>query len=239
MPDDNKYILASIQEILDEHNGFILFSQLPSMMSRPLRDTIGVKRNVPTKILRKKLEPVLEGTFVLHKKGAALYVMTPCDPEDLVLSVLSKTPQTLSEIGHVLKPFRKAEVAAIITELVNSGRAKIFIDGYSSVKFLASDGVKVAPKREAVSVSSGDYSVAVFKAAFNRLDGGSGFVRIPDLRRALSWPRDAFDNMLRTLRNNGSVHLDHAQQERLTKDELADCFTDENGSKMGLMNWND
>ena len=78
-----------------------------------------------------------------------------------------------------------------------------------------------------------------FRSAYDELHTFRMFVRLCDLRRSLGWPSEAFDGMIRALRDNRTIQLHRADESMLTKDEIQDCFLDENKTLMGLITWND
>lgn len=77
-----------------------------------------------------------------------------------------------------------------------------------------------------------------FKRAFDDNDNGRIFVKIPDIRRSLNWPRQVFDKMLRDLRNDEIINIYLADESTMTNDEIKDCFVDENNYRMGTITWN-
>ena len=245
MSSSMKNIPDLIQRILDKNKGFITVTQIRKLLGSEAKSQLGIKSNTPTKILMKKLEPILEDRFIFTTKGPATYILTPCDPAELVRAELSEgRGVTLSRIALTLRPFKKSEVAAILTELVNSGEAKILVDEKLPVKFFAAGEVRreVVPVREVETVreepeQSGEYTLAKFRAAYDELHRLREFPRIPDLRRRLNWPREVFDQMIRTLRDDMTIHLIRADESLLTKDEILDCFFDEDNIKMGLLTW--
>ena len=82
-----------------------------------------------------------------------------------------------------------------------------------------------------------DYTQAKFRKAYEELHIFREFVRICDLRRKLDWPREAFDGMIRTLRDNRIIRVIPANEADMTKDEIQDCFVDESNTIMGLITW--
>ena len=82
-------IISEVERILEQHKGFILFSQVASSLSRGLRDKLYIKSNTPPKLIRKTLLPILQERFIIRKKGNYTYVLTPCEMEDLVFAQLS------------------------------------------------------------------------------------------------------------------------------------------------------
>ena len=248
MSNSMKNIPDLIQRILDKNKGFMTVSQIAKHLTAGAKEWLGIKSNTPAKILKKKLEPVLEDRFVFATKSNATYILTPCDPADLVRAELSESKGvTLNGLGRTLKPFKKAEIAAILTELVNSGEARILVDEKLPVKFFAGSGnrivmhepetVKSEPEQPK-PLQSGEYTLAKFKAAYDELHKFRDYPRIPDLRRKLDWPREVFDEMVRKLRDNMTIQIEQADESLFTHDEILDCFVDENNYKMGLLIWN-
>ena len=79
---------------------------------------------------------------------------------------------------------------------------------------------------------------ANFKSAFDELHKFREFPRIPDLRRELGWSQSEFDNMIRVLRDNRTIQIFRADESMMTRDEIQDCFFDENGTPQGILIWN-
>ena len=247
MPDNNKYILDTIQHILDKNKGFIAMSKLPPQMSRQLRSKLGIKSKTPVKILMTKIGAMLEERFIIHEKGMTQYLMTPCDPADLVMGELSETrPKSPVEVARKLPPFTRAEVAGILAELVNAGRVRVALDGKFAVK-VAAVGEREAvqePKQlgqgtrpKTVQVS-GEYTQEKFRAAYDELNMGRDFVPIHELRRRLGWPRGAFDQMLIALRDSETIQMHLGDEHLMTRDEVRDSFVNERNYLMGTVTWN-
>lgn len=95
-----------------------------------------------------------------------------------------------------------------------------------------------AKKREEFMKTLRPITEGAVKAAWNELHKEHDVVRICDLRRSLNWPRYVFDEMIRSLRNSMAVNMAQAEERQFTKDELADCWMDENGYRMGTISWN-
>lgn len=235
MPDNMKNIADSIQAILDKNKGFVALSQLPKLMSAELRDKLGIKRNASVKILMKikRFAELLDENFVLRKKGNAQYILTPCDPAELVLSVLSEnTPIAIKVIAAKLKPFTNSDIAAILTELENSRQVKIIFDDKFTAKVL------LAGNTAHDATPACEYTHEEFRDAFNELEEGRVFVKICDLRRKLNWPRDVFDDMLKDLRDREIIQMHIGDEHLMTPDEVKDSFVNELNYLMGTVTWN-
>ena len=232
MPSKEKGVAEAIQGILDKKNGFMSVSSLRAQMSQELRNKLGIKSNDSAKILAKKLESALSESFVFrsvrkYKSGIAYYILTPCDPAEFVLALLSpdepKTPK-----GLVSKlPFTYKEVSTLLNDLVEAGKVKIMFNEKLEVQVFLS-GRSIPSK----------YSVDEFMDALAELNKERVFARICDLRRKLDWPRDVFDKMLVDLRNNETIQIHIGDNTFMTKDEIQDSFVDELGKLMGTVTRN-
>ena len=240
MPDNMKNIPDMIQAILDKNKGFIAMSKLASQMSRELRDKLGVKSKTPVKILMKKLEGILEDRFVLRKKGSTQFLMTPCDPAELVLAELSPSkPLSPKALAAMLKPFARSDMRTILNELVEAGRVKITLnDKFEPQIFSAESGKRMDELHIDPPELPAEYTRGKFREVFDELNADRIFVRICDLRRKLDWPRKVFDQMLKDLRDKESIQLHVADNTLMTEDELSDSFVDELGELMGTVTWN-
>ena len=237
-------ILSELQGILNKRRGFVAFSQVLSYLSKDLRDKLYIKSNTTPRVVKQKILPVVEENFIIHKKGVAEYIMLPREPEEFVFAWLSEDkPVALNELVRLLKPFRKQEVLAMMTDLVNAGRVRVqFEDSYKVSLFACGAGHEaVSESRQAPKVQAfrpENYTLAKFRKAYDELHTFREFVRICDLRRKLDWPREAFDGMIRALRDNRTIRVIRADESMLTQDEIQDCFIDENNIRMGLITWN-
>lgn len=83
-------------------------------------------------------------------------------------------------------------------------------------------------------------TVKDFREAFDKRAvcfGDILYAKIPDVRRALNWPRNVFDEMLRNLRDVGVIQLRTGDASLMTLEEVKDCFYDENGFRRGSITW--
>ena len=165
-------IISEVQRILEQHKGFILFSQVASSLSKGLRDKLYIKSNTTTRIIRQKLMPTLEENFHIHKKGNYTYVMLPRESEDFVFEWLSEDkPIALGELARSLKPFKKPEVVALMTEMVNAGKVRIKIEDSCMVSFFAWGAGHEALREnrqtpKAQTFRPEDYTQAEFRKAY-------------------------------------------------------------------------
>ncbi len=204
---NNQSVSEIIQEILDKNKRpFITVNQLSITMGAEIRRLIGIEDCHTAAAVRKVIEPQVKDKFIFHKKGPVLYILVPCQPEDLVIA------RSL--------PFSKADVAKILNNLVDSGRAKNKLNENLDTRYYLIDSPekvqlsKVEPihEPERTNTHPSDYSREEFMKAFDGLDNGRIFVRICDLRKKLNWPRDLFDAMLMMLRDKELIQMHVADE---------------------------
>lgn len=228
MPEKN--ISDIIQTILDKNKGFMILSKLRESLGTDIKQRLGIKSKESSAILRKKIEAVTEDRFMFHKKGSVVYILTPCEPSELVLGLLSSKKALDSRTINAL-PFKKDEFTSIINALIDDGKAIVRLDKSFTPQIFKAEHIMTLP------VHSEKYTQEKFREAFNALDKGRVFVRICDIRRMLGWPRDVFDHMLTDLRDKEIIQLHVGDASTMTIDEVNDCFTDENGFRMGSVTW--
>lgn len=243
MPGKDKSVADAIQSILDKDKAlFMSKSRLSSNMNKALKDKCGIKSNDGAKIFMKKLEAVVGDRFMFRWKGGIYYIMLPCDPAEIVLSRLASKPSMTPKGLAYNSPLTYGDISAIVNELIADGRVGVKLNEKLEAHVYAVK--EVSGGRGGGTVierprSGGEYTMAEFRRAYDELHREWEFVRICDLRRALNWPRGEFDEMLRSLRNSMTVQLMQADESLMTKDEIRDCWIDENNYRMGTMFWND
>ena len=239
-----------IQEILSKNKRpFMTVKSLAVSMGAEVKRLTGINPHMTATEIRKILEPLVKDKFIFHKKGPTLYILEPCEPEDLVIAEINNAKiKSAKWIAHSL-PFSKADVAKIINGFVDSGRAKIIFNDTLEARIYLTDTPAIKtqapkiepepePEPEKISSSSSDYSREEFMRVFESLDNGRVFVRICDLRKKLNWPRDLFDAILMMLRDKELIQLHIADESTMSPDEIKDSFIDENNYRMGTVTKN-
>ncbi|MBQ7578740.1 MAG: hypothetical protein IJT21_10810 [Synergistaceae bacterium] len=239
-----------VQEILSKNKRpFMTVKNLAVVMGAEAKRLTGINTQMTAAEIRKILEPLVMDKFIFHKKGPTLYILQPCEPEDLVIAEINNAKiKSAKWIARSL-PFSKSDVAKIINSFVESGRAKIIINDNLDARIYLTDtpAIKTQPAKiepesepepEKISTPSTDYSREEFMRAFESLDNGRVFVRICDLRKKLNWPRDLFDAILMMLRDKELIQLHIADESTMSPDEVKDSFIDENNYRMGTVTKN-
>ena len=162
MPEKN--IPDVIQGILEKNKGFANVKNLPSMLSAELRQELGIKNGLTGPVIRKKLEPYLEDRFIFHKKGALLYILIPCEPSELVISMINSSRSASPKMIAKSLPFTKKEFLEIINSLIEEGRAKLVLTENLDVKIIFIDNpVKKAVETIASTITQTAYDDTLTK----------------------------------------------------------------------------
>ncbi len=69
-----------------------------------------------------------------------------------------------------------------------------------------------------------------FRAEYDRIGKGRGFVRIHRIRDFLNWPDAKFDRVLTGLMADGTVEIHQGDPSAMTEKEIRDSYTDETGT---------
>ena len=232
-----------IMELLNrEGKPFMTVKHLAFLMNTEIKRDLGIYGTKSATEIRKAIEPLLEDKFIFYRKGPSLYIIVPCQPEDLILAELSKGNAKSPKVIGRSMPFTKKDCSQILRELESEGRIKIVINDTLETRVFLADKLPenqpVKAHKENIKTPT-PYKVEDFKNAFDALDNGRIFVRICDLRRKLNWPRQVFDDMLKDLRDNGAIQLHAGDASLMTVEEVNDCFVDENHFRMGTVTWHD
>lgn len=237
MPDKN--IVDVIQSLLEKNKGFMTVKRLVASIGLDGKRELGIRNGESGKVIRRKIEQSAGDRFMFKMKGRSIYILEPCEPSEFVLGLLSEKKAFDTRMLNSL-PFTKAEFASVVNELAAEGRVKVLLTDKFAPKIYSLKAEVMAESHETLSEAAadeGEYTQEKFREAFDALDRGRVFVLIPALRRKLSWPREIFDNMLKTLRDNDTIQLHTGDASLMTPDEVADCFTDENGFRKGSVTW--
>ena len=224
-----KTITELIQTLLDKNHGQMLVSALCKNMT--LKQKLGIKSKDNSEIKRKKIEAVTGDNFMFQQKGKSVYILIPFDPSQKVLDLLPLMPE---EIVRALHFTEKENVVAIINSLIEEGKAIIkFTPNMKPIVYKAD-----IQRIERKAYTEG-YTQEEFRRAFDSLSQGGRAIAVPiyQLRRALGWPREEFDAMLKDLRDKEIITLRKGDFSLMTQDEANDSFIDENGFRRGAVTW--
>ena len=89
--------------------------------------------------------------------------------------------------------------------------------------------VKRSESKQQESTEVTEEDLERVKEAYLAVGKGRPFVRIHRVREHLGWPREKFDNAIKTLRKRFEFQLEGGDPSRLTQEQLEDSYTDEAG----------
>ena len=233
MPEKEKSAYDLVMEILNKHGRpFITLKRFAFLASAETKRKLNIYHVHNAKDIKEILEMQLGDKFIFTQKGAAIYLVVPCEPEELILSELSadryKSPL---EIARSM-PFTKKDCKAILNELVNEGRVRVVLNELLEPRLILLEKEK---EKKQIQKLISEHTQEKFIEAFKSLDNGRIFVKICDIRKKLNWPREDFDNMLKDLRDKKIIQLHIGDVSLMTPDEVQDCFIDENNFRMGTV----
>lgn len=220
---------------------FMTLNAVRDKMSSQLRGQLGMRgRKLTAPSLKKIFEPHLDETLEIRQNGRYTYLVAAGDLRGLIVDFIRKNPGKQAGGLASSLPFKKAEFLNLLNELMKDGRLYASLKDDYKARFFVSE---TSAGAEAMSASAGpglngdsmDRRREEFLSAFRELDGGRVFIRIPDLRRRLMWPREVFDGVLRALRDDEVVQLHSGDVTAMTPGEVEDCFVDEFGSRKGTV----
>lgn len=245
-----KEFLASVLK----KNGkkYIKIADLWKAMPLDIKRILGFQKRPRNDILVKTIRPLLGDAYAFREKGGnkVPFFYIPQGQSEMILEAIRQYGKPISPrmLARKLLLFTRAEVGNNILKLQEAGVIRIVLDQNLDAKVILNDRPRAsapAPVMESyaqaqtVKAPAREYTLEEFKAAFDELHQRRLFVRICDLRRKLSWPREVFDQMLRNLRDREIIDLRAGDNSLLTREEVADCFIDENGFSMGAITWNE
>ena len=246
-------VTQALQEVLKKSGrDFLSLSNVKTKIGAELRRALEIKSNHSSASVKKIMEPYLGETLEILKGGRSLYLAVKRDPAEWVLGCLSpNAAKGTGTLGRLLPIFSKTRLIGILNELLQDGRVLASLNEKGEARLTLSEALSqqtsveapVCPAQPAAVVPAeaqvdGDKS-GEFERVFNELERKRLFVRICDLRRRLSWPREVFDEHLRQLRQEGAIQLHIADANLMSREDLDDCFTDENGFRMGMVTRHD
>ncbi len=225
-----------IMELMNKRGKpFMTIKSLVLLLSTEKKRELGILNAKTAGEIKNIIEPLLEDRFIFNRKGTSLYILVPCEPEDLILKELSFTVGKSPKAVGRLMPFTKADCSKIFLDLLERGVIRVTLNEALEPRVFLTEALndkEIRTEREETL-----YNVEKFYDAFQALDNGRIFVRICDLRRALNWPRDVFDDGLKKLRDAGVIQLHVGDASLMTPEDIKDSFIDENHFRMGTVTW--
>ena len=224
-----------VAEIFSKHHcSFMTVKQVVSNMPMQLKRDLGVAEPHAAVELQKIFEPMLDDRYVFSRRGTWIYIQEARKPEEFIFDALNKRKELGKTAGRIWLsvPFSKKECSKILGQLVRDGKVILKLEDDLVFRFYPAENAE-----ENETQNPSEYTLENFRTAFDALDNGRIFVRICDLRKKLNWPRNVFDQGLRQFRDAGIIQLHVGDVSLMTREEIDDCFIDENNIRMGTVTW--
>jgi hypothetical protein len=243
----NTELRKILKEQLDRHKTKEQKSSMPLKLKATELKILGLKATPApaVAVLEKLLAPVMQGTGLkLFKKEPktktgkeTLYLAYDVSDEELVMEAFrtqKKKPFAMKTLADET-PLNKAMFLALFNRMLVAGQLQVTkIDdkfNIAEVRPATGSTAQVSPPQTGQS----DYEL--FRAAFDKLDGGRIYVRICNMRRALGWSNERFNVQLRKLRMDGVIQLHAGDVSTMTEDDVNKSYTDENNFFYATITW--
>lgn len=222
---------ATFSDILEtifarQKKDYITFTQLKKELPVSADSILLVNSKKTTnKELENYLKPHLPMGYCMYTKGNVRYLLKKPIP-DIIKSYLKINPNlSLNQVRSRL-PFKREELADIINDLIEKGRAKPIIIPRND-----SFGIRIIiPEETKISTDA-------LKKGFDAICQGKPYVKIYELRRHLSWPSTEFEKCLTSLWESGEIELQASDPSLLDKDQQNDSYRDKTNTLRILLFW--
>ncbi|MDR2178667.1 MAG: hypothetical protein LBP21_00025 [Synergistaceae bacterium] len=217
---------------------FIKLTDFKKEVTEPLRTQFKINSKSTVSTIQQSLEPHLGDILVFLKKGGAVSLSfkpkppeppkPPDPPEVLLFRIIQNQPgETPGTIIKKASPLKKEACLDVLNSLLEQGRVRALKLNNKYVPVLYPGTLS-----KVIEVSE-----EAFREAFQKLEQGNFYVRICDMRRHLAWPKQEFDTVLKSLRDEGKIQLQVGAIDLFNEQDIQDSFVDENGFRMLTLRW--
>jgi len=215
-----------LAEVLKNNKvGYLTLSQLKGELPASLRNRLKVTKSTTGAQIGKALQDHMGGA--LMQKGK--YIALKQTDESLLLCVMRKNNWKFPAMNNV--PFKKDEFFNVLNQLLEKDAIRVKKVNKERKIIL------FAPVGEPSPQPSSPNPEKEFKAAYEALERGKGYVRIYEIRRHLRWSVQDFDRMLIRFRDAGKIQLLSSATDTFTKEDISDSFIDDRGLNKYLIMW--
>lgn len=222
-------------EFLQKKNrNFVPFGQLKTL-PKALRDAVGIRSSDSGAKMEGRIRPRLTDRLTILNGSRTKYLAFNQPHEVLLATLIGEKPgKSLGQLGQ-LCPFQKAPFVDVLNVLIKRGLVRCEIGQNYNVKLFPVDAQPPEEGDEGLQGNSSDRTL--FAEACQRLDRGQEFIRIHAVREALGWPRERFDRVLETLRDDGTIQLHTGDISTMSEDEVRESYVDENNFFLATLTW--
>lgn len=209
-------------------------------------ELLGLKKEAPVPKMLKKLDSLLGGNFHVYHKGKSGYVGFRQPPGVIIFNAVTAKPgKTAGQLAQVL-PMVKKEFIENLNRLLADGDVICRLNQrYAPCLDPPARGRVTAPAPKATVQKEEPGRVpqdlasdrAAFKAAYDAIGKGEGFVRIHRVRERLAWSRERFDALFERLVSRGAIQLHQGDPSQMTEDQVRDSWQDDQGFLFITFSW--
>ncbi len=179
----------------------------------------------------KAIMPFLGNKLKQHKSGRSYYISLNISDEEMMMNAIRRRPGLSSKILCKSLPIPKKELMLVLNSMLDSGVVKCNINETHGISLRLRDEQTLSPQSSSLS------SIPAFKAAYDKIGKGRGFVRIHQIREELGWSVREFDDLLKKLMADYTVELHCGDPSLLNERQIKDSFTDDNGVLYITLTW--
>lgn len=220
--------------------------QIISLLKRNNKDCLSIRQisaGLPIAVLRQfglgKSSPpadisaafsrFLDNALRQYKKGRSYYIGLNISAEEMVMNAIRRRPGLSSKILCKNLPIPGKDVIEAINHLSEQCRIRLRLSD--------THGVSLRPAPDEPSDEQPDNGRTAFKAAYDKIGKGRGFVRIHRIREELGWSEARFDYLLKQLMAEHIAELHGGDPSQLSEQQIRDSFSDDNGRLYITMTW--
>ncbi|NJL60319.1 MAG: hypothetical protein HC887_12490 [Desulfobacteraceae bacterium] len=131
--------------------------------------------------------------------GGQYYIGLNIPAQEMVMNAIRRRPGLSSKLLNKSLPIPNKEVIEAVNHLSDRGRIRLRISD--------THGIFLHPVSDKQADEQPDNERISFKAAYDRIGKGRGFVRIHRIREELGWSAERFDKLLKQLMAEHIVEL--------------------------------
>jgi len=248
-----------IAEMLgSKKKSFLTLSQVKTAMPAEMFRQFGIsKKNARPSDVLKMLESCMGEHLKLYKGSRSFYVGFRMSPEQMISEKIRKTPGISPKNLFRQLPLMKGEYLPALNRLLSTESVLCsFSENWNAgltcksapeenrtdteiCKFQPENLPSAAQSRSQMQIPAENAkdARAAFKAAYDHMGKGRGFVRIHRIREYLGWDRKKFQHVLDTLLADYTVEIHRGDPSILTDQEIRDSHSDENGTLYITLSW--
>jgi len=231
------------QYLENAKKNYIPIKDMVRKIPKGIRSRLDIKTSFPAKKLRQQMDRIMGKRLKIYPGKRTTYIGKNIVPEDLIILTIKKHPDISLGLLFQKLPFSKKQSSEKINELIEKGVLLTRINEKMTVFF----SLKTPPKADEPETSKKlkqdkfngkkKNDEKAFQEAYKYVGKGRNFVRIHRIREKLNWPKEKFDNILKSLMASYKVEIHGGDPSSMSEKEILNSFMDENGRVFLTISW--